>query len=181
MTTPDATTIELGTPLPDNALEARLTWRRDRGRLRGDEDVTRREATHAVRWVRGLDGKEREDRLELAEADRWVAEVGALHQQAAAKDVEHAQRRAVAQQERIDRAASIDLSCPHCAVSRRYAGRRNLVSLLASEHVAREDLNQLSRPQTSAYETYACPSCGSVEFFVAGALEHPLPGSSAGE
>jgi hypothetical protein len=170
----DDPTIPLRAPLPDEHLEGTLTWRAARGGLRpGDEDVPRTRATHAELRTVVLGGREHRRRLTREEADAYLREVAALHAEVERFDATAADRRAAHDRQRAELAATIDLTCPRCAVPRAYAGRRNLLSAAAPEHVAREDEWQRMRPEVVGYDEYRCPHCGSVELFAAGALAPP--------
>lgn len=171
MSADDPAHIALSAPLPDEQLRGTLTWRAPRGGLRpGDEDVPRDRATHAELTTTDLGGREHRRRLTREEADAYLREVDALHAKVAAFDAAAADRRVQHAQERAERIATIDLSCPRCAVPREHAGRRNLLSAAAPEHIAREDEWQRMRPEVVGYDEYRCPRCGSVELFAAGAL-----------
>lgn len=171
MSADDPTRIPLTAPLPDEHLSGTLTWRAARGGLRpGDEDVPRDRASHAELSTIDLGGREHRRRLTLDEADAYLREVEALHAEVAAFDAAAADRRTAHAQERAELLATIDLSCPRCGVPREHAGRRNLLSAAAPEHIAREDEWQRMRPEVVGYDEYRCPRCGSVELFAAGAL-----------
>ena len=169
--------IELKAPLPDGDLEARLTWREKRSGPLPDRDADREGATHATLWTRGLGGRTSERTLTLDEADGYLDEARRLAERMDEFDRRSAERRTEAADERAATAAALDVSCPHCGVPRRYAGRLDILAAGAGEHVAREDAFQLARPQAHGFEHYVCPRCGSTELFAAGALDHPLPGS----
>lgn len=175
MEVPRPTTVDLHAPLPGGDQRAALTWRAPRGGLRpGDQDVVRIEATHAVLRTTDLDGKDRERRLELAEADAYLAEVAALHERAADIDAAVRDRREASAAARAQVVATIDLSCARCGVPREYRGARDVLTVTRREEIGRlEDLGR-SRPQVAAYHEYACPRCGSVELFADGVLAHPL-------
>ncbi len=175
----DDTSIALSAPLPDGSAEAVVEWRAPRGGLRpGDVAVARLAATHASITTVDLDGHRRERRAELPEADRYVAEARALAGRAADQIRRAKGRSAVLASDRAGLAATIDLTCPHCAVPRAYRGRRDVMTVGRPDEVAREDLT-LARRGSTAYHEYACPRCGSVELFAPGPLDHPLPGTAA--
>ena len=170
----DETSIALRAPLPDGSAEAVVEWRAPREGLRpGDAAVPRLAATHASITTVDLDGRRRERRAELSEADRYVADARALAERAA-DQVRGARRRsAEITAARADLAATIDLSCPRCAVPRAYRGRRDVMTVGRPDEIGREDLT-LARRGSTAYHEYACPRCGSVELFAPGPLDHPL-------
>jgi phage FluMu protein Com len=171
----DDTSIALHAPLPDGSAEAIVEWRAPRGGLRpGDMAVARLAATHANITTVDLDGHRRERRAELPEADRYVAEARALAGRAADQVRRAKGRSAELAADRAGRAATIDLTCPHCTVSREYRGRRDVMTVGKPDEIGREDLT-LARRGSTAYHEYACPRCGSVELFVPGPLDHPLP------
>lgn len=172
----ERTTVELRAPLPDGDQRAVLRWRAPRSGLRpGDQDVPRLQATHADLRTTDLDGRERERRLELAEADAYLAEARALHERAAGIDAAARERREATAQVREQVVASIDLSCGRCGVPRAYRGARDVLTVLHREELGRADELGRARPQAVAYHEYACPRCGSVELFADGVLPHPLP------
>jgi DNA-directed RNA polymerase subunit RPC12/RpoP len=147
----DAPTIKLSAPLPGNALEARLTWRRERGGLRGDQEVARSDATHATLWVKGLDGRGLERRVSLEDAEAFLGAARELAARTAEREARTARDGEAEAGHREQIAAALRVRCPHCQVQRAYVG-----------------------PQSPGYHEYACPRCGSVELFRAGVLDHPL-------
>lgn len=171
----ERTTVELHAPLPGGDQRAVLTWRAPRGGLRpGDQEVPRAQAAHAALRTTDLDGRDHERRLDLAEADAYLAEARALHERAAGIDAAARERREAAAQAREEVVATIDLSCGRCGVPRTYRGARDVLTVLQREELGRAGDLGRSRPQAVAYHEYACPRCGSVELFADGVLPHPL-------
>lgn len=170
--------IRLLAPLPDNALEAELTWLAPRAGLRpGDEAVERHVAQRATLRVKGLDERWELRKLELSEADAWLTQARRLHADMAVFDARTQTRAAERGRDRAELAATIVPRCQHCGEVRAYAGRRDVVIAGRPEQVYRTGRG-LERTGTTTWHVYACPRCGSVELFAAGALDHPLPGAA---
>lgn len=170
--------IRRAAPLPGNALAAELTWLAPRRGLRpGDEPVERLAASHAELRLQGLSGKWETRRLELAEADAWLAEADALTRSTAAFDARARGRADERAREREELSAAIVPACPHCAVPRAYAGLRHVVTAQRPDQLSRA-ASDMSRHSARGWHEYACPRCGSVELFADGALDHPLPGAA---
>lgn len=168
------TRIELRAPLPEGDATAVLTWRAARGGLRGDVDADRLTATHATLATTDLDGRRRERRLDLAQADAYLAQAREIHDRAAAITAGARSRKEEDRAERAALAATIRTVCPHCDVDRTYRGARNLMTLGRPEELQRVDQLGLARPGVVVHHEYACPRCGSIELFAAGHLDHPL-------
>jgi hypothetical protein len=173
--------IRLAAPLPGDALAAELTWQAPRRGLRpGDEAVARDAAAHAELRLQALSGKWETRRLTVAEADAWLAEAEALRASTAAFDARVRERTEARSDARAELAARIVPRCPYCERPRRYEGLRQVVTAERPEELARADSDR-ARHGARGWHEYACPDCGSVELFAAGALEHPLPGVSASD
>jgi len=173
-----AESIRREAPLPGDALAAELTWLAPRRGLRpGDEPVERLAATHAELRLQSLNGTWATRRLELAEADAWLAEADELARSIAAFDARARGRADERAREREELAAQIVPRCPYCAVPRAYAGLRRVVTAERPDQLSRA-ASDLARHGARGWHEYACPRCGSVELFDDGALEHPLPGAA---
>ena len=156
----DRETIELTAPLPEGALSARLEMKDGSAKLELEFTGSRKEKR----------------RLSREEADAFLAEAARLHAEGDRRDAEHAARVAEVREARAALAAAgVDLSCGRCGIPRAFEGRRDVLSAERPEHLAATgDHIQGMRPITRAYYEYACPRCGSVEFFRHGPLEHPI-------
>lgn len=166
--------LELSPPLPDGAQRAHITFLR-LSPGRGLEPVPRSRATHAEIEITGRDGEARSQRVELAAALTYLADVERRHSRLARREAGGAELGVRASAERAERAAGLRVDCPHCGAPRHYEGARSVVSVVAGEAVATADYPSTARPETRTYHEYACPRCGSVELFRAGPLDHPLP------
>jgi len=170
----DQSRVELSAPLPGGDASAVLRWRVARGGLRGDGDAERLTATHATLETTDLDGRRRERRLELHEADAYLAEARAIHERSAAITSGAAERKEAGRAERAALAASIETVCPRCALPRTYRGERNMMMFHRPEQVLRIDDLGRARPSVLVHHEYACPRCGSIELFADGHLDHPV-------
>ena len=152
--------VELQAPLPGGALSARLTFKGDRAVL--EEELT--------------GPRSRKRKMDRAEADAYLAEVGRMHADADRRDEA---RRASVEAARAERAAiaaaGISMDCGRCGIPRTFEGRHNLLSAGEPENVAAlGDHMQRLQPRSRAYYEYACPRCGSVEWLRHGPLDHPV-------
>lgn len=174
MTDTTGTRVELTAPLPGGDASAVLRWRVARGALRGDGDAERLTATHATLETIDLDGRRSERRLELHEADAYLAEARAIHDRSRAITAGAAERKEAHTAERAALSAGVETVCPRCALPRGYRGRRHLMAVEKPEQYSRiEDLGR-SRPTLVVHHEYACPRCGSIELFADGHLDHPV-------
>lgn len=172
----DPERIVLQPPLPGNALAATVTFLAPRGGLApGFRAVPRSQATHAELEVTGLSGRAEERRMEIAQAEEWLAEAAALHARSADLDAAARDRRDEADRERAALVAAISLDCARCGVPREHAGRHHLMTTGAPDQLAAtgEHFGKV-RASAVVLEMYACPRCGSVELFRP-LLPHPLP------
>lgn len=152
--------IELGAPLPEGALSARLEMKGDNARLELEFTGRRTEKRKLTRH----------------EAETFLFEARRLHAEGERRDAEHAAKVAEVRSARAALvAAGVDISCHRCGIPRLFVGRRNLLSASSPEHtdLSGEFLSQI-RPSSSPYYEYACPRCGSVEWFRHGPLQHPI-------
>lgn len=172
----DPEEVEFAPPLPDNALAATVTFLAARGGLApGYRTVPRSQATHAELVITGLSGKPVSRRVELGEAEAWLAEVRALHARHATLDAADRTRTENIRQANEEVAAQISPTCPHCDVPREYVGRHHLMTAGAPEHLAASgEFFGRIRASAIVVEQYACPRCGSLELFRP-LLPHPLP------
>lgn len=141
---------------PDGASSVEITWIVPAiKKRRADRRVPRTEATHAR--VRRWGGREPGDQIVTAEdADRLVRELEVFQAQQAVLGIEQTRRRQA-------RLASLSSRCPHCDVTRTYAGVQR----------------QLEGPSHLGVHVYQCSYCGSIELFRdGGSIDHPLPGSA---
>ena len=174
----DPEQLELAPPLPDNALAAKVTFLAARGGLApGYRAVPRSQATHAEVEITGLSGKPASSRVEIAEADAWLADVRALHARHAELDAAGRTRTEELRQANAEVAATIVPTCPHCDLAREDVGRHHLMTAGAPEHLAASgEFFGRIRASAIVVEQYACPRCGSLELFRP-LLAHPLPGA----
>lgn len=177
MTDPDPERIDLRAPLPGGALSARVVFKTARVGL--DRTVKRSVATHADVELEFLGPRTETRRLSRPEVEAYLEEVARLHAEGDRRDAAHRERVAGAREARASlQAAGIDLSCGRCGVPRVFEGRRDLLSAGRPEHLnATGEFIQQMRPSSRAYYEYACPRCGSVEWFRHGPLEHPVEGA----
>lgn len=174
MSDTSGTRVDLTAPLPGGDASAVLRWRAARGGLRGDGDADRLSATHATLETVDLDGRRRERRLDLSEADAYLAEARAIHERARTISAGAAQRKDEHRAAREQLAATLDVTCARCAQPREYRGRRHLMAVQRPEQFGRlEDLG-LARPGLVVHHEYACPRCGSIELFADGFVDHPV-------
>lgn len=173
----DPQQLELQPPLPGDALAATVTFQAARGGLApGYRTVPRSEATHAELRITGLSGRTDERRVELAEADAWLAEARALRDRGERLDAAARERRERDAAEVEQLAATIDLDCPRCGIPRAHGGRHHLMTAGAPEHLgATGEYFAKTRPSAIVVDEYVCPRCGSVELFRP-RLPHPLGG-----
>ena len=171
----DPERLDFQPPLPGNALEATMTFLVARGGLApGYRTARRSEATHAELRTTGLSGKAEERRLTREDAEAWLAEVEELRRRHERLDAEQRGRRDELRAERDEVAATISLDCPRCGVPREHTGRQHLMIAGSPEELGRTGEHlALARPSAIVLELYACPRCGSVEFFRP-LLPHPL-------
>ena len=173
----DPERVELQAPLPDGALSARVVFKA--ARLGIDRTVPRSQATHADVERELLGGSSDRRRLERAEAEAYLAEAERFHREVERDEHGRRERVAALQEERVRVAASISVDCQRCGIPRTFEGRRDLLSAERPEHVAGTgEHSQRMQPRTRGYYEYACPRCGSVEFFRHGAIGHPLGGTA---
>jgi hypothetical protein len=174
----DGEVIELGPPLPD--LAAKVTIRfmgPEAGLLNRSKPSSRVEADHAVLVIDRGDGTE-ERRIELAEVEPYLAEVRAFQAKVAAKKAENLANKRSPEEIaalRAERSAGIRPTCGYCGVPREHRGRRN-VATVADPTRLTHTAASVSSLGLEPMELYACPSCGSIELFAVGHLDHPLGG-----
>lgn len=174
----DPEEVEFAPPLPDNALAATVTFLAPRGGLApGYRTVPRSQATHAELVITGLSGKPVSRRVEMGEAEAWLAEVRALHARHTGLDAAARTRTENVRRANEEVASQVSPTCPHCGVPREYVGRHHLMTAGAPEHLAASgEFFGRIRASAIVVEQYACPRCGSLELFRP-LLPHPLPGT----
>lgn len=153
--------VELEAPLPGLARSATVTYRASGG---GEVVVV------------GPDGDSTTTRLDADGLRAWVDDARAFQARVAARREANAADAAADAElaaTRAERSASIRPACPYCGVPREHRGRKDLAFVHDTESV--DWTRQTSwLPSTVAMELYACPRCGSAEWFTAGELDHPL-------
>ena len=156
----DRKTIELSAPLPGGALSAKL-------KMKG---------SHAELELELTGPRTQKRRLSREEAEAFLAEAARLHASGERRDAEHRARVAQLREARAELAETgIDLSCHRCGNDREFEGRRDLLSAGQPEHITvTGDFFQQLRPSSRTYYEYACPRCGSVEWFRTRSLDHPV-------
>lgn len=163
MVVDDPDVLELGPPLPGSATGARVTYKGPKqGWLRQEPTVPRSQATHAVLHVFEADGWEREEVLEPAEADEWLADVAEFRSRVADRRAELA-----AEASEAPDAARGTPECPRCVLPRQHAGRLDIVVADAPAQIHKVATGKW-RPRTVGWDEWVCPSCGSVELFRSG-------------
>lgn len=171
----DPERLDFQPPLPGNELGATVTFLVARGGLApGYRTAPRTQATHAEIRTTGLNGRTQERRVTRQEAEVWLGEVEALRRRHQRLDAEQRGRREELRAQREEVAATISLDCPRCGVPREHTGRQHVMIAGAPEELGRTgDHLAMARPSAMVLELYACPRCGSVEFFRP-LLSHPL-------
>lgn len=171
--------IELGAPLPGLASRATIRFMAGGGGLlQRAKPSSRIEADHAVLQTVAGDRTE-ERRLELAEVEPYLADVRAFQALVAARKAENLAAQRTPEElasARAARSARVRPTCAYCGVAREHRGRRNLTHISDPTRISRADA-AVSNLGYEPVELYACPSCGSIELFAPGGLDHPLGGA----
>lgn len=171
----DVERIDLRAPLPGGALAARMVFKGSHfGR---DRTVKRSVATYAEVTLELIGPRTETRRMTIEEAQAFLDEAARLKAEGERRDVGVAERVSERLEARRELAAGITIDCHRCAVPMAFEGRRDLMSAGRPEHLnATGDFLQLMRPDSRTYYEYACPRCGSVEWFRHGQLDHPVGG-----
>lgn len=172
----DGEVIELVAPLPGLARRATIRFLSGgEGLLKRSKPTSRVEADHAVLEL-DLGDRTDERRLELTEVEPYLAEVRAFQAAVAAKRAENLAEQRTPEEHaaaRAERSARIRPSCPYCGVPREHRGRRNVATVADPTRLTRAGAG-VSSLGLEPVELYACPSCGSIELFAVGHVDHPL-------
>lgn len=155
-----ASEIRLDAPLPELARSAVVRF--------GDDDRAELEVVDAR-------GKRSKRVVPAAEAHAYLAEVEAFRARVAAakeRKAEEAVLDAARAPVRARLQSELVSTCPHDGDRRRHAGRSMLLTSPTPEGISvQHGIGWSTGAQT--FEEYRCPTCGSVELFRPGPLQHP--------
>ncbi len=157
----DPKRVELSRGLPDGVVRATISYHREGG-FRGTRVVPRSEAEFAQLTESGGPDSPRSNaavRLTLSEAKDYLAQV-----QRRIEDLEDEIKR---------RHEAVDLVCSCSGRQRSYLG---VLGFVVGHRRMLTDMPQETSQRVVDQHAYQCDQCGSMLFFAAGILAHPLPG-----
>lgn len=133
-----------------------MEWLQQGAGAFGRDKAVTRAAADAAKIVEIGGSRSGSRTVSRVEADQYVADLERFI-------ADRKEALQTAQQQRAEALAHVVPTCPHCNVTRRYAGRRMLQT---GNKVGEVLFGEMLAVSNVATEVYVCPTCGSMELFL---------------